>query len=101
MEGSNLRSLLENIECMCETSQDGILVMRQKPELFIYDSTETCFWVNDDTNKMYFEFMEDELEEFSIDINTINSIKFEKQGKLTVSSIYLQDGQMIMIYTNK
>ena len=74
MKDNNMRSLLENIECMCESSQDGILVVKHKPELFIYDSIETCFWVNDDTNKMYFEFMEDELEEFNIDINTINAM---------------------------
>ena len=101
MKDNNMRSLLENKECMCESSQVGILVMKQRPELFIYDSIQTWFWVNDDTNKMYFEFMEDELEEFSIDISTINSIKLETQGKVTVSSIYLQDGQTIMIFTNK
>ena len=86
---------------MCETSQDGILVMKHDTELFIYDSAQTWFWVNNDTNKMYFEFMEDDLEEFNIDINTVKTIKFEKQGELTVSRIYLQDGQVIMIYTNK
>ena len=99
MKNSNISLLLENIENMCETSQDGILVMEYKPEIVIYDSAETWFCVDNNANKIYFEFWDDEVIGLSVDINTIKSIKFGKLGEFTVSNIYLQNGQEIMIYT--
>lgn len=99
MQNNIIREALNKIEYLSDTSQDGILVMKHDTELFIYDSAQTWFWINDDTNKIYFEFLEDELEDLTFDVDTITTIKFEKLGSITASHILLQDGRTITIHT--
>lgn len=98
MQNNIIRDALKKIEYLCDTSGDGIFVVTHNP-LTIYDSKQTWFWLSEDTNKIYIEFLEDELADLTFDVNTVTAIKFEQLGSITASHILLQDGRTITIHT--
>lgn len=100
MQNNIIIEALNKIEYLSDTSEDGIFVTLHDTELFIYNSSQTWFWINVDTNKIYFEFLEDEFEDLTFDVDTITTIKFEKLGSITASHILLKDGRTITIHTN-
>lgn len=99
MQNNIIREALNRIEYLSDTSEDGIFVTVHDIELIIYDSAQTWFWINYDTNKIYFEFLEDELADLTFDIDTVTAIKFEQLGSITASHILLNDGRTITIHT--
>lgn len=99
MEDNIIRTSLKKIEYLCDTSGDGIFVVTHKP-LTLCDSKQTWFWLSEDINKIYIEFLEDELSDLTFDIDTITDIKFEQLGSITASHILLKDGRTITIHTN-
>lgn len=99
MQNNIIRDALKKIEYLCDTSGDGIFVVTHNP-LIICDSVQTWFWLSDDTNKIYIEFLEDELADLTFDVDAITTIKFEQLGSITTSHILLKDGRTITIHTN-
>jgi hypothetical protein len=74
-------------------TSNGVCVVKNYE---VCDSDFTSIWINDGV--LYFEFMEDDIDDYKYYVSDIKEILFEDMGNMIVSIIKINNGDTILVH---